>query len=92
MADSKTDKDGFEEVYLMTVSGGIEMDIVEGILRYEKIPFVKKYPGFGGVAQALQVFFNEDIELYVSGEDLQRARDAVQKNGENAADHKTDTQ
>lgn len=86
MVDSEKNQNDIQEVYLMTVSGGIELDIVEGILRCEGIPFIKKYLGAGGVAQTFHGFFNAgiDVEIYVSSEDLQRAKDTVQKTDEAA--------
>ena len=79
MSDFEMRENSMLEVYLMTVSSGIEMDIVESILRCEGIPFIKRYPGIGGIAQACRGYFNADIEIFVSSEDLQRAKDAVQK-------------
>lgn len=68
------------EEFLMTVANDTELSLVEGILRYEGIPFIKKYMNAGDYATLYLGFTNLGIEIYVSDEDLQKARDAIHKN------------
>ena len=78
----KENENEITEVYLMTAANSMEMELVEGILRYESIPFIKHYQQFGDGAQLYLGFSNMGIDVYVSNEDLQRAKDAIQKNME----------
>lgn len=78
----KENENGITEVYLMTAAGSVEADIIEGILRYEGIPFIRRYRQFGDGAQLYMGFTNMGVDIYVSSEDLQKARDAIQKNTE----------
>jgi len=78
---NKENKDITEE-YLMTAANDAELSIIEGILQAEGIPFIKKARNMGGVALAYGSFFNLNVEVYVSSEDLQRAKDAVLNNFE----------
>jgi hypothetical protein len=78
----KENENEITEVYLMTAANSVEADLVEGILRYEGIPYIKHYQQFGDGAQLYLGFTNMGVDIYVSSEDLQKAKDAIQKNME----------
>ena len=70
--NKKKKEDEITEVYLMTVSNDMELALVEGILRYEGIPMIKKYLNYGDGASLYLGFSNLGIDVYVSSEDLQK--------------------
>jgi hypothetical protein len=82
-----------KEAYLMTVSNDMELSLVEGILRYEGIPMVKRYLNYGDATSLYIGFSNSGIEVYVSSEDIERAKEAIQKSSlhdDEAAEGETD--
>jgi len=68
------------EEFLMTVANERELSLVESILLYEGISFHKKHINTGHCTSQYIGFTNPGIELFVSGEDLHKARDAVYRN------------
>lgn len=63
----------------MTVNNEMEVAIIEGILRAENIPMLPKYREAGGYMDVYMGFSSWGIDIYVSQEDLQRAKDAIHK-------------
>jgi hypothetical protein len=79
-SDNKKADAKITEEYLTTVSGEMELSIVEGLLRSEDIPMILRNMGAGNVFSSYN-FSNFGVDIYVSSEDLERAKEVIQKNG-----------
>lgn len=80
MGDLEGDRNAGEDIteeYLMTVGDEAELSVVEGILRAENIIFIIRHREAGGAVSVYTGFSNLGIDIYVSSEDLQRAKDAI---------------
>lgn len=77
--DKQKDKSAESEAFLMTVNNNMELGIIEGILRSEHIIYLVKSNGVDRSGNYLGGINPAGIDIYVSQEDLQRAKDAVHK-------------
>jgi hypothetical protein len=71
------DRDGIREEYLTTAGTEAELMIIEGILRAENILFFVRQREAGGIAAVYTGFSAFGADIYVSSEDIDRARAAV---------------
>jgi hypothetical protein len=85
----KENENEITEEYLMTVGDQMELGLVEGILRYEGIPMIKRYLNCGSAYSVHVGDPNRGIEVYVSSEDIERAREAIQKEPQNSFEAQT---
>jgi len=68
------------EEYLTTVSNEAELSIIESILRSENILYILRHKGAGGIIAVYTGYSNFGADIYVSSEDVERAKAAIYTN------------
>lgn len=66
-----------KEEYLMTVGSEAELSIIEGILRAENILYIVRHREAGGAVAVYTGFSVFGADIFVSSEDIERAKAAV---------------
>ncbi len=66
-----------KEVFLTTVTNGIEADVIEALLRSNNIPLLKKYKEAGAYLDIYMGSTNMGIDLYVPSNMLEQAKELI---------------
>ena len=78
MREKKKDREEIREEYLTTAGTEAELLIIEGILEAEGIVFYVRQREAGGIVAVYTGFSAYGSDIYVSSEDIERARAAIQ--------------
>lgn len=77
MKDMIYEPNNDKEVFLTTVTNGIEADVIEALLRSNKIPLLKKYKEAGAYLDIYMGSTNMGIDLYVPSNMLEQAKELI---------------
>ena len=76
-AGKKAELDAMHPVKLVSLSDGFQADLLEGLLKEQGIPMLRRKLGSGGYMQAYMGFSVFGEEIYVDEADYERAKEVL---------------
>lgn len=76
-AGKKAELDAMHSVKLVSLSDGFQADLLEGLLKEQGIPMLRRKLGSGGYMQAYMGFSVFGEEIYVDEADYERAKEVL---------------